>query len=200
VGLIFLGCRRDHRQAGRAKPGHRPLSAVETNVYKLVNQRLRAYVCEPLQHGQARINQAHAIDGNFFKLICLSNRFCMAEGALARFPVELTGGDHYDATALQATTQSKILPGIRVGIPLNSLCINPLQFSFPLPFGEGLLIEGFCVADGRKEAEVIEGLRNAGIRVQACCFRARFGGGIWQVVSTAAANPNFRGPSYPVNW
>jgi fatty acid synthase subunit beta len=48
----------------------------------------------------------------------------------AGFHVELAGGGHYDAAALRAKVtkiQSKIPPG--VGITLNSLYINPQQFS-----------------------------------------------------------------------
>src|ERR1700729_1568923 len=84
------------------------------------------------------------------------------------FHIELAGGGHYNADALCAKVtkiQSKIPPG--VGITLNSLYINPQQFSFQLPlwqdmWKEGLPIEGFCVAAGipstEKAAEIIEGL------------------------------------------
>jgi hypothetical protein len=90
----------------------------------------------------------------------------------AGFHVEIAGGGHDDAAALRAKVteiQSKIPPG--VGITLNSLYINPRQFSFQLPLWqvmrkEGLPIEGFCVAAGipstDKAAEIImiEELRN----------------------------------------
>lgn len=75
----------------------------------------------------------------------------------AGFHVELAGGGHYDAAALRAKVteiQSKVPPG--VGITLNSLYINPRQFSFQLPLWqdmrkEGLPIEGFCVAGSTGE-------------------------------------------------
>ena len=117
----------------------------------------------------------------------------------AGYHVELAGGGHYDAAALRAKVtdiQSKIPPG--VGITLNSLYINPRQFSFQLPLWqdmrkEGLPIEGFCVAAGipstEKAAEIIDGLRNAGIKHVA--FKPGSVEGIRQVVSIAAANPNF---------
>jgi fatty acid synthase subunit beta len=55
---------------------------------------------------------------------------------------------------------------------LNSLYINPCQFSFQFPllqemWKEGLPIEGFCVAAGipstDKVAKIIDGLKNVGI-------------------------------------
>jgi fatty acid synthase subunit alpha len=66
--------------------------------------------------------------------------------------------------------QGKISPGI--GLTLNSLYINPRQFSFQLPLWqdmrrEGLPIEGFCVAAGipttEKAAKIISGLKSVGI-------------------------------------
>ncbi|KAJ7019830.1 fatty acid synthase [Mycena alexandri] len=82
----------------------------------------------------------------------------------AGYHVELAGGGHYNAAALRskvAEIQSQIPPG--VGITLNALYINPRQFGFQLPLWqemrkEGLPIEGFCAA------EIIDGLRSAGIR------------------------------------
>ncbi|KAJ7481073.1 hypothetical protein B0H11DRAFT_2419975 [Mycena galericulata] len=117
----------------------------------------------------------------------------------AGYHVELAGGGHYNAAALRskvAEIQSKIPPG--VGITLNALYINPRQFGFQLPLWqemrkEGLPIEGFCVAAGipstEKVAEIIEGLRNAGIRHVA--FKPGSVQGIRQVVNIAAANPDF---------
>jgi fatty acid synthase subunit beta len=73
-----------------------------------------------------------------------------------------------------AEIQSQIPAG--VGITLNSLYINPRQFTFQLPLWqemrkEGLPIEDFCVAAGipstEKAAEIIDGLRQAGIKYAA---------------------------------
>jgi hypothetical protein len=70
-----------------------------------------------------------------------------------------------------AEIQSQIPAG--VGITLNSLYINPRQFTFQLPLWqeirkEGLPIEGFCVAMGipstETAAEIIDGLKKAGIK------------------------------------
>jgi fatty acid synthase subunit alpha, fungi type len=59
-----------------------------------------------------------------------------------------------------------------VGITLNSIYINPHQFTSQLPLWqetrkEGFPIEGFCVAAGipttEKAVEIIDGLKAAGI-------------------------------------
>lgn len=117
----------------------------------------------------------------------------------AGYHVELAGGGHYNAAALRskvAEIQAKIPAG--VGLTLNALYINPRQFSFQLPLWqemrrEGLPIEGFCVAAGipslDKAAEIIEGLKAAGIRHVA--FKPGSIEGIRQVVSIAAAHPDF---------
>ncbi|KAF7374647.1 Fatty acid synthase subunit alpha [Mycena sanguinolenta] len=117
----------------------------------------------------------------------------------AGYHVELAGGGHYNPTALRtkvAEIQSKIPAG--VGITLNALYINQRQFGFQLPLWqemrrEGLPIEGFCVAAGipstEKAAEIIEGLKSAGIRHVA--FKPGSVEGIRQVVNIAAANPDF---------
>ncbi|KAJ7227399.1 fatty acid synthase [Mycena pura] len=117
----------------------------------------------------------------------------------AGYHVELAGGGHYNATALRAKVaeiQSKIPPG--VGLTLNSLYINPRQFGFQLPLWQemrkdGLPVEGFCVAAGipstEKAAEIIDGLRAAGIRHVS--FKPGSVEGIRQVVAIAAANPDF---------
>ncbi|KAJ7745730.1 fatty acid synthase [Mycena metata] len=117
----------------------------------------------------------------------------------AGYHVELAGGGHYNAAALRskvAEIQAQIPPG--VGITLNALYINPRQFGFQLPLWqemrkEGLPIEGFCVAAGipstEKAAEIIDGLRSAGIRHVA--FKPGSVEGIRQVVNIAAANPDF---------
>ncbi|KAJ7285205.1 fatty acid synthase [Mycena rebaudengoi] len=117
----------------------------------------------------------------------------------AGYHIELAGGGHYNAGALRskvAEIQTKIPAG--VGITLNALYINPRQFGFQLPLWqemrkEGLPIEGFCVAAGipstEKAAEIIEGLRGAGIRHVA--FKPGSVEGIRQVVNIAAANPDF---------
>jgi enoyl reductase-like protein len=71
----------------------------------------------------------------------------------AGYHIKLAGGGHYNTAALSkvAEIQKQIPAG--VGITLNSLYINPRQFTFQLPLWqemrkEGLLIEGFCVAAG----------------------------------------------------
>ena len=64
----------------------------------------------------------------------------------AGFHVELAGGSHYNAAALRAKVteiQSKIPPG--VGITLNSLYINPQQFSFQLPLWQDMRKEGLPI-------------------------------------------------------
>jgi fatty acid synthase subunit alpha, fungi type len=115
------------------------------------------------------------------------------------FHIELAGGGHYNANALRkkvAEIQSKIPPG--VGLTLNSLYINPRQFGFQLPLWqelrrEGVPVEGFCVAAGipsaEKAADIIAGLKAAGIRHVS--FKPGSVEGIRQVVSIAAANPDF---------
>ncbi|KAL4066936.1 hypothetical protein J3A83DRAFT_4165578 [Scleroderma citrinum] len=117
----------------------------------------------------------------------------------AGYHIELAGGGHYNASALRskmAEIQSKIPEG--VGITLNSLYINPKQFGFQFPLWqelrcEGLPVEGFCVAAGipstEKAAEIIGGLRNAGIKHVS--FKPGSVDGIRQVVNIAAANPDF---------
>ncbi|KAJ6512975.1 fatty acid synthase [Mycena sanguinolenta] len=117
----------------------------------------------------------------------------------AGYHVELAGGGHYNATALRtkvAEIQSKIPAG--VGVTLNALYINQRQFGFQLPLWqemrkEGLPIEGFCVAAGipstEKAAEIIEGLKSAGIRHVA--FKPGSVEGIRQVVNIAVANSDF---------
>ncbi|EIN09976.1 fatty acid synthase [Punctularia strigosozonata HHB-11173 SS5] len=117
----------------------------------------------------------------------------------AGYHVELAGGGHYNPAALRAKVaeiQTKIPPG--VGLTLNALYINPRQFTFQFPLWqemrrEGLPIEGFCVAAGipttEKAGEIIEGLRSAGIRHVS--FKPGSVDGIRQVVSIAAANPDF---------
>ncbi|GBE87869.1 fatty acid synthase [Sparassis crispa] len=117
----------------------------------------------------------------------------------AGYHVELAGGGHYNAAALRAKVaeiQSKIPAG--VGLTLNSLYINPRQFGFQFPLWqemrrEGLPIEGFCVAAGipstEKAAEIIDGLRTAGIKHVS--FKPGSVDGIRQVVNIAAAHPDF---------
>jgi fatty acid synthase subunit alpha len=117
----------------------------------------------------------------------------------AGYHIELACGGHYNAAALRskvAEIQKQIPAG--VGITLNSLYINPHQFTFQLPLWqemrkEGLPIEGFCVAAGipttEKAVEIIDGLKAAGIRHVA--FKPGSVDGIRQVVNIAAANPDF---------
>lgn len=100
----------------------------------------------------------------------------------AGYHVELAGGGHYSPAALRAKVveiQSKISPGI--GLTLNSLYINPRQFSFQLHLWqemcrEGLPIEGLCVAAGipttEKAAEIVGNLKSTGIRHVA--YQTRF--------------------------
>ncbi|KAF9532470.1 fatty acid synthase [Crepidotus variabilis] len=117
----------------------------------------------------------------------------------AGFHIELAGGGHYNAKALRAKVteiQKKIPAG--VGLTLNTLYINPRQFTFQFPLWqemrkEGLPIEGFCVAAGipttEKAVEIIEGLKDAGIKHVA--FKPGSVDGIRQVINIAAANPDF---------
>jgi fatty acid synthase subunit alpha, fungi type len=92
-----------------------------------------------------------------------------------------------------AEIQSQIPAG--VGITLNSLYINPRQFTFQLPLWqeirkEGLPIEGFCVAVGIPSTETAaDRLKKAGIKYVA--FKSCSVEGIRQVVSIAATNPGF---------
>ena len=109
------------------------------------------------------------------------------------------GGGHYNATALRSSLtkiQKKIPAGI--GITLNSLYINPRQFTFQRPLWqemrkEGLPIEEFCVAAGipttEKAVEIIDGLKAAGILHVA--FKPGSVDGIRQVVNIAVPNPDF---------
>lgn len=117
----------------------------------------------------------------------------------AGYHVELAGGGHYNAAAIRskvAEIQSLVPAG--VGITLNALYINPRQFGFQFPLWqemkrEGLPIEGFNVAAGipstEKAAEIIEGLRSAGIKHVA--FKPGSVDGIRQVAAIAAANPDY---------
>ena len=117
----------------------------------------------------------------------------------AGYHVELAGGGHYNANAVRAKVseiQKNIPAG--VGITLNSLYINPRQFGFQLPLWqemrrEGLPIEGFCVAAGipttEKGTEIISSLREVGIKHVS--FKPGSIDGIRQVISLAAANPDF---------
>jgi len=117
----------------------------------------------------------------------------------AGYHIELAGGGHYNAAALRskvAEIQEKIPPG--VGLTLNSLYINPRQFTFQCPLWqelrkEGLPVEGFCVAAGipttEKAVEIIDGLKAAGIKHVA--FKPGSVEGIRQVISIAAANPDY---------
>lgn len=117
----------------------------------------------------------------------------------AGFHVELAGGGHYNAAALRAKVaeiQAHIPSG--VGLTLNALYINPRQFGFQLPLWqelrrEGVPVEGFCVAAGipspEKAAEIISGLKTAGIRHVS--FKPGSVEGLRQVVAIAAANADF---------
>jgi fatty acid synthase subunit alpha len=117
----------------------------------------------------------------------------------AGYHIELAGGGHYSAGALRAKVaeiQQNVPAG--VGLTLNSLYINPRQFTFQYPLWqelrkEGLPIEGFCVAAGipttEKAAEIIDGLRASGIKHVS--FKPGSIDGIRQVVNIAAANPDF---------
>ncbi|KAH8822971.1 fatty acid synthase [Flagelloscypha sp. PMI_526] len=117
----------------------------------------------------------------------------------AGYHVELAGGGHYNAAAVRAKVeeiQAQIPEG--VGLTLNSLYINPRQFTFQLPLWQelkkaGKPIEGFCVAAGipttEKAVEIIDGLKSAGIRHVS--FKPGSIDGIRQVVNIAAANPDY---------
>ena len=109
----------------------------------------------------------------------------------AGYHIELAGGGHYNAAALRPkiAESQKLIPA-GVGIALNSLYINPRQFTFQFPLWqemrkEGLPVEGFCVAAGipttEKAVEIIEGLKAAGIKHVA--FKPGSVDGIRQVIS-----------------
>jgi len=117
----------------------------------------------------------------------------------AGYHVELAGGGHYNAAAVREKVAEiqKLIPA-GVGLTLNSLYINPRQFGFQFPLWqdmrkEGIPVEGFCVAAGipstEKAAEIISGLRDAGIKHVS--FKPGSVDGIRQVVSIAASNPDF---------
>ncbi|KAH9810339.1 hypothetical protein DFH28DRAFT_903061 [Melampsora americana] len=118
----------------------------------------------------------------------------------AGYHIELAGGGHYNAKALRSkvdTIRSKLQkPGL--GFTLNALYINQRQWAFQFPLWlqmrqEGLPIEGFVVAAGipstEKAKEIIEGLREAGIKHVS--FKPGSVDGIRQVVNIAASNPDF---------
>ena len=117
----------------------------------------------------------------------------------AGYHIELAGGGHYNAAALcskVADIQKQIPPS--VGITLDSLYINPHQFSFQLPLWqemhkEGLLIKGFCVTacvlTTEKAVEIINGLKATGIR--HVVFKPGSIDGIRQFINIAEANPDF---------
>ena len=117
----------------------------------------------------------------------------------AGFHIELAGGGQFAPFVLRdrvAEIQKQIPPG--VGITLNSIYINPMQFGFQVPLWQelrrsGLPIEGFTVAAGvpstEKAAEIIEGMRSAGIK--HISFKPGSVDGIRQVLNIAAANPDF---------
>ncbi|KAF7326260.1 Fatty acid synthase [Mycena kentingensis (nom. inval.)] len=103
----------------------------------------------------------------------------------AGFHIELAGGGHYNPAALRskvAEIQTKIPAGSGFQLPLWQEMRK-----------EGLPIEGFCVAAGipstEKAAEIIGGLRDAGIRHVS--FKPGSVEGIRQVVAIAASNPDF---------
>ncbi|KAG2057424.1 hypothetical protein BDR06DRAFT_1005063 [Suillus hirtellus] len=116
----------------------------------------------------------------------------------AGYHIKLAGGGHYNPAALRAKVaeiQAQIPTG--VGLTLNALYINPRQFGFQFPLWQemrhkGLPIEGFCVAAGvpstEKAAEIIDGLRKAGI--WHVLFKPGLVDGIRQVVNIAKSNPD----------
>ncbi|KAA1072708.1 beta subunit of fatty acid synthetase [Puccinia graminis f. sp. tritici] len=118
----------------------------------------------------------------------------------AGYHIELAGGGHYNAKALRSkisAIQAKLQkPGL--GFTLNALYINQKQWAFQFPLWlemrkEGLPMEGFVVAAGipstEKAKEIIEGLREAGIKHVS--FKPGSVDGIRQVINIAAANPDF---------
>lgn len=117
----------------------------------------------------------------------------------AGYHIELAGGGHYNPGALREKV-AEILQNVPagVGLTLNSLYINPRQFTFQFPLWqelrkEGLPIEGFCVAAGipttEKAAEIIDGLKASGIKHVS--FKPGSVDGIRQVVNIAIANSDF---------
>ncbi|KAH8923738.1 hypothetical protein BT69DRAFT_1241845, partial [Atractiella rhizophila] len=117
----------------------------------------------------------------------------------AGYHVELAGGGHYSPAALRKKVDDivkMVKPGL--AITLNSLYINPKQWAFQFPLWcqmkqEGLPVEGLCVAAGipstEKAKEIIDALSSAGIKHVS--FKPGSVDGIRQVISIAAANPDF---------
>ena len=117
----------------------------------------------------------------------------------AGYHIELAVGGHYNTAAFRskvAEIQKTIPTG--VGSTLNSLYINPCQFTFQMLLWqemrkEGLPVKGFCVSAStpttEKAVEIIDGLKAAGIRHVA--FKPGSVDGIRQVVNIARANPDF---------
>ncbi|KAJ3540249.1 hypothetical protein NM688_g6254 [Phlebia brevispora] len=117
----------------------------------------------------------------------------------AGFHIELAGGGQFAPFVLRdrvAELRKKIPPG--VGLTLNSIYINPMQFGFQVPLWQelrrtGVPIEGFCVAAGvpstEKATEIIEGMRSTGIK--HISFKPGSVEGIRQVLNIAAAHSDF---------
>lgn len=116
------------------------------------------------------------------------------------YHIELAGGGHYTPKALRGKVDDIIsrfeTPGI--GLTLNALYINQRQFTFQLPLwvqmkGEGLPVEGLCVAAGIPSTEnatnILDQLRGAGVKHVS--FKPGSVEGIRQVVNIASANPDF---------
>ena len=76
-------------------------------------------------------------------LLSWSQVWLLRPSTLAGYHIELAGGGHYNAAALRskvAEIQKQIPAG--VGIMLNSLYINPCQFTFQLPLWQEMRKEG----------------------------------------------------------
>lgn len=120
--------------------------------------------------------------------------------ANAGYHIELAGGGHYSPRALRGKVADIISrlnsPGI--GLTLNALYINQKQFTFQLPEwlkmkGEGLPVEGLCVAAGIPSTEnatqILTDLKAAGLKHVS--FKPGSVEGIRQVINIASANPDF---------
>ncbi|TKY88280.1 hypothetical protein EX895_002632 [Sporisorium graminicola] len=117
----------------------------------------------------------------------------------AGFHIELAGGGLHDETKLRRRVDEilKQAPSAS-GLTLNSLYINPRQWSFQLPAWlqlsrEGAPIDGMCVAAGipspDKAQELLTSLKQAGLRHVS--FKPGSLDGIKQVCKIAQQNPNF---------
>lgn len=117
----------------------------------------------------------------------------------AGYHIELAGGGLHDESKLRSRVQEILAKAPAAsGLTLNSLYINPRQWSFQLPAWlqlsrEGAPIDGLCVAAGipspDKAQELLTSLKQAGLRHVS--FKPGSLDGIKQVCKIAQQNPGF---------